>query len=198
MPVLPLLALATGLSGATPAIAQRLPPLQPGEILFDGSDHKTKVLACRPVIWGRECQTVAWKDNRADSNPAWWDEQLLASGDARVRAALGLPPRGGVTTSPTGAARMATSGVAKRVSAAGTAAKTTSARTPDGTYTCQIWMRSSYVNLGTVRSVGGKLSPDIVAKTGGTITGATATAEGITISYTTARGYRESMDCKRN
>ncbi|NYZ17018.1 hypothetical protein HL658_31130 [Azospirillum sp. RWY-5-1] len=68
---------------------------------------------------------------------------------------------------------------------------------PDGAYKCQMWMGSSYVSLGTVRSVGGVLTPDPLAKVGATITGVTPSAGGITINYTTARGYRESMDCAR-
>ncbi|TNC13418.1 hypothetical protein FF100_11465 [Methylobacterium terricola] len=58
-------------------------------------------------------------------------------------------------------------------------------------------MGSSYVDLGTVRSVGGALSPNPVAKAGGTITGASATKDGLRIDYTTARGYRENLDCTR-
>jgi hypothetical protein len=70
-------------------------------------------------------------------------------------------------------------------------------RIPNGSYKCQTWIGSSYVSLGTVRSQGGVLNTDLLRKVGATFTGATATADGVTISYTTARGYRESMDCKK-
>ena len=70
-------------------------------------------------------------------------------------------------------------------------------RIPNGTYECKMWMGSSYVSLGTVRSVNNSLDTALLAKVGATFTGASATASGVTISYTTARGYRESMDCTR-
>jgi len=68
---------------------------------------------------------------------------------------------------------------------------------PDGTYECKIWSGSSYISLGTIRSRNNSLDTQLLAKVGATFTGAQATPEGITVSYTTARGYRESMDCTR-
>ncbi|MCP3734247.1 hypothetical protein M9979_05070 [Sphingomonas sp. RP10(2022)] len=69
-------------------------------------------------------------------------------------------------------------------------------RIPDGQYSCQMWIGSSYVTLAA-KLVGGKATSNPLTKTGATITGVTPSAGGITITYTTARGYRESMDCKR-
>ena len=70
-------------------------------------------------------------------------------------------------------------------------------RAGDGSYACQAWMGNSYVSFGKVRLAGGRLNPDPIAKVGGKVTGIAPTKEGVTVSYTTARGYRESMDCKR-
>jgi len=191
------------LAAAPAALAQSAAPLQPGEILQNGGNEQVKVLQCRAVSYGRECQTVSWKNGRPDSNPAWWDEEMLIKGDARVREALGMPSRSGAAavapnppraaapaarrTAPAAQGRPAT--VPQRAAAAG--------RIPDGAYRCQMWSGSSYVSLGTVRSVDGRLNTDLLGKVGATFTGATPTADGVTINYTTARGYRESMDCKR-
>ncbi len=72
-----------------------------------------------------------------------------------------------------------------------------SARIPDGTYKCQTWIGSSYVSMGTIRSVRNSLDTAILRKVGATFTGAVPTRDGITVNYTTKRGYRESMDCTR-
>ncbi len=173
---------------ATPALAQSAAPLVPGELLYNGADQKLKVLTCRPVAYGRECDFVGWENGRAVSNPATLAEADLIKADARVRVALGQPPRAGTASTAAGSAA-SRSGNRARI-AAGT-------RVPDGTYHCQLWMGGSYANLGNVRSVGGALSPNPLAKVGATITGVAPSAGGITISYTTARGYRESMDCAR-
>ncbi|MGF7178026.1 hypothetical protein [Azospirillum doebereinerae] len=182
--------------------AQQPAPLQAGEILENGGGQQVKVLQCRPVSYGRECQTVAWENGRAASNPAWWDEDMLRKGDARVRESLGKPPRGGVKTdaqanlpTPLGQVPKVHAGDLPKAAADG--APAAGGRVPDGAYKCQMWMGSSYVNLGMVRSAGGVLNPDPLAKVGATITGVTPSADGMTISYTTARGYRESMDCTR-
>jgi hypothetical protein len=71
------------------------------------------------------------------------------------------------------------------------------AKIPDGTYKCSIWMGSSYVSMGTIRSVKNSLDTNILRKVGATFTGATPTKDGVTINYTSKSGYRESMDCKR-
>lgn len=68
---------------------------------------------------------------------------------------------------------------------------------PDGSYDCKIWSGSSYIGLGTIRSSNNSLDTQILAKVGATFTGVESTADGITVSYTSARGNRESMDCTR-
>lgn len=68
---------------------------------------------------------------------------------------------------------------------------------PDGSYQCSTWSGSNYISLGTIRSVNNSLDTELLAKVGATYTGATPTPDGITVSYTSARGYRETMDCKR-
>lgn len=72
-----------------------------------------------------------------------------------------------------------------------------SARIPDGTYKCSIWIGSSYVSMGTIRSVRNSLDTAILRKVGATFTGAVPTRDGMTVNYTSKRGYRESMDCTR-
>jgi hypothetical protein len=72
-----------------------------------------------------------------------------------------------------------------------------SARIPDGTYECRTWSGNSYIGLGTIRSVNNSLDTALLAKVGATFTGAQPTADGVTVLYTSARGYRESMDCTR-
>lgn len=179
------------------ASAQAGPPLQPGELLENGGGEQIKVLQCFPTRYSwRECDTVGWKDGRAVSNVARWNEQDLIKGDARIRAALGKAPRGGRTvaaapTRPTTTARPASPTLTGRPSA------NAGGRIPDGTYTCQLWMGNSYVSLGTVRSVNGSLDTNLLRKVGATYTGVTAKPDGITINYKTAGGYNESMDCKR-
>lgn len=72
-----------------------------------------------------------------------------------------------------------------------------STRIPDGTYKCSIWIGSSYVSMGTIRSVRNSLDTNILRKVGATFIGATPTREGVTVNYTSKSGYKESMDCKR-
>lgn len=71
-----------------------------------------------------------------------------------------------------------------------------SAKIPDGQYACQMWIGNSYVSLAG-KLVGGSASVNALTKTGAKITAVKPAPGGITIEYTTARGYRESMDCKR-
>jgi hypothetical protein len=177
------------------AAAQAGPPLQPGEIIENGGGgQQIKVLQCFPTPYRwRECDTVGWQNGKAVSNVARWNEEDLIKGDARVRAATGMRPRGGVRAATAPAARPAARPappVAARPPAAG-------GRIPNGTYKCQMWMGGSYVSLGTVRSVNGSLETGLLNKVGATFTGATPNADGVTINYKTARGYNESMDCKR-
>lgn len=72
-----------------------------------------------------------------------------------------------------------------------------SARIPDGTYKCSIWIGSSYVSMGTITSANNSLDTALLQKVGATFTGATPTRHGVRINYTTKRGYKESMDCTR-
>ena len=177
---------------STTAGAQHPAPLREGEIIENGGGQQVKVLQCRPVSYGRECQTVAWENGSQASNPAWWDEEMLLKGDTRVREALGKPPRSG-----TKAVAQATPQTTPSATPPAIPPSAPAPQVPDGAYACQMWMGSSYVNLGTVRSARGVLTPDPLAKVGATITGVTPSADGIKIAYTTARGYRESMDCAR-
>ena len=87
--------------------------------------------------------------------------------------------------------------VAAMVGAASPALGQGSARIPDGTYKCSIWMGNSYVSMGTIRSVKNSLDTNILRKVGATFTGATPTKDGVTINYRSKSGYKESMDCKR-
>lgn len=182
---------------ATVGFAQAGPPLQPGELLENGGGTQIKVLQCYPTQYRwRECDTVGWQDGKAVSNVARWNEQDLIKGDARVRAGLGKAPRGGRSVSAAPANPAPTARPGSAVPAVKPPAQA-SGRIPDGTYTCQIWMGNSYVSLGTVRSVNGSLDTGLLRKVGATFTGVTSNPAGITITYKTARGYNESMDCKR-
>jgi hypothetical protein len=188
---------------AAMAAAQPAAQLQPGEILENGGGEQVKVLQCRSAAYSqRECQTVAWKNGHADSNPAWWNEADLIGTDTRVREALGKPPRAGAAAAGRSAGtanpgRPATGRRGAATAGAGSRPAPTGGRIPDGVYQCRTWMGNAYVSLGTVRSVNGSLDTSLLRKVGATFTGAAPSAEGVTISYTTARGYRESMDCKR-
>lgn len=169
------------------------PALQPGEILENGGGQQMKVLQCRPASYGqRECETVGWQNGAATSNAAWWNEQDLIKTDTRVRSALGMKPRGGTAAA---APRPAARAIAQPRPAA--PAATGGKRIPDGTYKCMTWIGGSYVSMGTLRSANNSLDTNFLAKVGATFTGATPTAGGVTINYTTRSGYRESMDCTR-
>lgn len=186
----------SALGAAVPASAQTGPALQPGEIIENGGGQQLKVLRCKPTAYRwRECETVLWVDGRADSNPAWWNEGELIKGDAVVRDRLGMPPRGGV---PAAATRPATRvALQSRTVAPATRPAAGGKRIPDGTYKCMTWIGSSYVSMGVLRSANNSLDTGFLAKVGATFTGATPTAGGVTINYTSRSGYRESMDCTR-
>lgn len=84
---------------ATAAWAQTV-PLRAGETVWYSGTEQWKVLACRqrPGVTWRECEMELLDPagRPAATPPNWFDEEMIVTGDARIRRATGKPARAGM------------------------------------------------------------------------------------------------------